>query len=125
MILVGVCGGRDYSDVVLLSEVLAREVPPGAVVVTGLTDPRRSRFGADELADRWAWANGRGVIRVPAIWKRPDGTTDLSAGPRRNAIVTSLPLSKLIAFPGNNGTAMTVSMAEARRIPVTKIGWGV
>jgi len=105
---VGVCGGRTFSDRSFLASVLIEEVKASDVVVHG------DAHGADALADEWARRNGNHVIRIPALWDQYGS----AAGSRRNAVIATLSLRLLIAFPGGPGTADMVRKALAKGIEV-------
>ncbi len=111
MRLVGVCGGRDFADVAAAHKALRKHTQGGDVIVHG------DAWGADKLAEGWAEYHGHSVIRVPALWKRHGR----GAGPMRNAVIASLPLAMLIAFPGGVGTADMVARARKAGIEVVEI----
>jgi YspA, cpYpsA-related SLOG family len=111
MTFVGVCGGRDYRDQVQLNDVLRVQVRGDDIVVHG------DASGADSMADDWARRNGNHVIRIPALWE----SYGRSAGPRRNAVIATLNLRLLIAFPGDVGTADMVRKANAKGIEVVEV----
>lgn len=117
MTLIGVTGGRFFNDKALLFRVLNSEVPVGGVIVHGDCWERKRPIGADYLADTWAVITRHDVIRVPALWDAHDN----AAGPRRNTIMSKLPLSKLIAFPGDRGTRDMMTKARAKGIPVVEV----
>lgn len=111
MRFIGVCGGRKYSDAATVARVLGSCVKFEDVIVEG------SAVGADRLAWEWALRNARHVVSVPALWE----VFGNSAGPRRNAVIAALPLSLLIAFPGDRGTADMVAKAKAKGIEVLEV----
>lgn len=115
MNFVGVCGGRDFTKASVVFEALDRLLLPDDVVVHG------GATGADGLAKVWCLRRGRNYAEVPALWKKPDGKLDRSAGHRRNAVIAALPLRLLVAFPGGPGTASMVEMARDRGIPVAEV----
>lgn len=75
-----VCGGRDYADRDALFAALdrAHAKRPVSLLIHG------AARGADTLAGEWAKARGIEPLPFPAAWRRPDGSRDNSAGPRRN-----------------------------------------
>lgn len=83
--------------------------------------------GADDVAAGYrgrAMAAGRpvGGASHPAVWRRPDGTLDLRAGPARNArMLVSVRPHWLLACPGGSGTHDCVSRALALRMPVVGV----
>lgn len=106
-----VSGGRYYSDYANVKRVLDEERP--GVVVQG--ECPTARGGADGLAKRWCRENGVPCIGVEALWK----FYGKAAGPIRNGwMFDLLPIYKLIAFPGDRGTANAVEQAIAREICV-------
>lgn len=111
LVWIAVSGGRYYSDYAHVKRVLDEE-RPGVVVQGECPTPSQ---GADGLAKRWCRENGVPCIGVEALWKfygKP-------AGPIRNGWMFSLlPIYKLIAFPGDRGTANAVEQAIEREICV-------
>lgn len=96
-----VTGGRDFCGRCWLWSVLDQEHardPVGVIVHGGAT-------GADAHADAWARSRMVDVEAHPAIWRRPDGSTDYGAGPRRNAKMVELGADLVIVTPGGRGTA--------------------
>ena len=104
-----VTGGRNLDDYDLVAGVLDEERP--SIVVQG----ECPYGGADRLAKLWCRKNGVICIGMEAMFSfygRP-------AGPMRNAwMLDYLPIYKLIAFPGDRGTANCVAEAEKREILV-------
>lgn len=111
MTFVGVCGGRNFSDRLLLADVLEQEIKAGDVIVHG------GAVGADSEAGRWAEHNSIQTIIVPALW----GVFGRSAGMRRNAVIAALPLRLLIAFPGGIGTAGMILLASKCGVEVHEV----
>lgn len=111
MTFVAVCGGRDFADREFMADVLEQEIKATDVVVTG------DATGADRLADEWARRNYNHVIRIPALWDQ----YGRAAGARRNAVIATLSLRLLIAFPGGPGTADMVRKARAAGIEVLEV----
>lgn len=97
---------------VRVNEVLCARVALDDVIVEG------EARGADLLAAEWAIKTGTNLIRVPANWARHGK----GAGFRRNAVIASLPIAELIAFPGGNGTADMIKRARQKGISVYVIG---
>lgn len=109
MIWVAVTGGRDYRDYAHVKRVLDEERP--GVVVQG----ECPYGGADALAARWCEETGVPCIGIKAPWK----AHGRGAGPIRNGwMLDLLPIYKLIAFPGDRGTANAVTQAHAREMLV-------
>jgi hypothetical protein len=108
-IWIAVTGGRDYADYAHVKRVLDEERP--GVVVQG----ECPRGGADLLGKRWCRENGIPCIGMEAMWNR----YGRGAGPIRNGwMLDLLPIYKLIAFPGGDGTANAVEQAYQREILV-------
>jgi hypothetical protein len=102
-----VCGGRDFTDMALLSRILNtfHAFAPFAVLIHG------DASGADALAGQWARQHGVEVAAYPTDWQR-DGH---SAGPRRNQrMLTEGKPDLVIAFPtGGPGTRDMIYRAKA------------
>lgn len=115
MTFVGVCGGRDYLDAKRVDKELSGRVnvATDAIVHGGAR-------GADFLAASWAARNGVHAVEIAALW----GVFKNGAGPRRNAVIASLPLRLLVAFPGGKGTADMIKKARAAGIPVDIVTGG-
>jgi hypothetical protein len=104
-----VTGGRDYADYAHVKRVLDEERP--MVVVQG----ECPYGGADQLAAKWCEETGTPCIGMRAPWKR----FKRGAGPIRNGwMLDFLPIYKVIAFPGGDGTANCIQQAEAREVLV-------
>lgn len=109
-----VCGGRDFTDVFLLADKLAKlhgERPISTIIHGGAR-------GADSLAETWAAYNDIDVEMYPADWKKHGR----SAGPLRNAqmLLEGKP-DLVVAFPGGRGTADMVSRAKAAGVKVVEV----
>lgn len=116
MKLVIVAGGRKYTDLERVLEVLQEESP--SFIIEG------DATGADTLAGKAAAHLGIDYIKVPALWD----ARGRSAGHRRNALMARILVKladgnpmMLIAFPGGTGTAGMVKIAENLNIPVRKV----
>ena len=117
-----VTGGRDFTDGDAVFYVLDRVHRDRGVSVL----IHGAAKGADSLAAAWARDRGVPVEPYPVTdWKFPDGSTDRSAGPRRNArmLARGKP-DACVAFAGGSGTAGMVRLCEAADVPVWRIGWG-
>ena len=113
-----VTGGRNFADAKLVDETLTA-CGPTVVVQGGCT-------GADELARLWAKRNVIPCLTVWADWDR----LGKSAGPRRNTAMLNLALRsagangvRVVAFPGNAGTAHCCEQAESKGLKVIRVGW--
>lgn len=114
MILIGVCGGRDYEDY----ETVKRELDVFFEFTRGdMAVVHGCARGADSLAERYALESGCNLVRVPAIWDKQGRR----AGIVRNGVIAMLPLYVLLAFPGGTGTADMVARAKKQRIDVKEI----
>lgn len=104
-----VTGGRGYRDYGHVKRVLDEERP--MVVVQG----ECPYGGTDALAARWCEETGTPCIGMKAPWAR----LKRGAGPVRNGwMLDYLPIYKVIAFPGGDGTANCIAKAEAREVLV-------
>ena len=108
MMILLVCGGRDYDDEYLLFATLNALEEPVALV-------HGAARGADCLAGKWARKNNVLEISVPAEWD----IYGRSAGYIRNKkMVDDYCPDLILAFPGGKGTKMMMDIAMARGIPV-------
>ena len=112
-----VCGGRDFSDRMMLNEHLdtMHAAQPFTVIIHG--DAR----GADTLAKEWALSRGVKHLAFPADWTQHGK----AAGPIRNTrmLVEGQP-DKVVAFPGGAGTANMVDQARRAGVRVCVYGEG-
>lgn len=124
-----VTGGRDYKDRRRVFEVLdeCHRDKPITTIIHGacgwdLSEPEhdtRWLRGADRWADEWAAERGVPVERYLADWTR----FRHGAGPRRNAqMVAEASADCVIAFPGNNGTAGMIRLADKAMIHTVVVG---
>ena len=110
MRVVLVCGGRNYQDAQRVYQELAAENPER--VVTG------GASGADYFAERWAREAGCELNVYHADWRKHGR----SAGPKRNQqMLTKAKPTKVLAFPGGNGTTDMVRRAKKAGIPVREV----
>lgn len=109
-----VCGGRKYNNAIRLYGVLGRlHRERGVDVVIQGGAP-----GADELAAKWASANGVNTVTYSAEWDK----YGRAAGPKRNqAMIEREHPDGVVAFPGGSGTADMIRRAEAAGVPVWRI----
>jgi hypothetical protein len=114
MIRVVVCGGREYSRAYVVRTTLdALHKDRGGIKTLVHGDST----GADELADRWAYARGVDRVKYPASWR-----IGPKAGPMRNAaMLDEVRPDCVVAFPGGNGTADCVAKAKDRGIEVVVV----
>jgi len=114
VIFVGVCGGREYSNLIAVRRAiaeLAERIREEFCVIEG------GARGADSLCSRVAIEMGISYGTFPAMWDQHGK----SAGPRRNAVMAELPLRYLLAFPGGPGTADMVRRCRAKGIEVIEV----
>lgn len=101
-----VCGGRDYTDTMKITKVLAdltQEFGKCVIIHGGAR-------GADSLAAGIARKFGWWEWRCPADWDKHG----YSAGPIRNKEMVELAQPDLVvAFPGGKGTAHMVNYAKS------------
>jgi hypothetical protein len=98
MLRVLVSGGRNFSDMVMIHNVLDKINKNFGIntVIHGACPT-----GADHYADTWAALNDVNVEKYEADWKRHGK----SAGPKRNAkMVNESNPDIVIVFPGGRGT---------------------
>lgn len=108
--IVLVCGGRRYENIEFLFKTLD-ELDIDCIVHGGAP-------GADTLAGFWASKNKKPEFIVPAQWKNFGNM----AGVRRNLwMITFMPVSLVVAFPGGNGTANMIESAKRAKIKVMKV----
>ncbi|WP_200911707.1 DUF2493 domain-containing protein [Mesorhizobium sp. 1M-11] len=116
MMRVLVCGGRDYTNRILVWRTL-----DGLQAIHGrLTIIQGGASGADQLARHWCYRKAHSVLMInePADWRR----RGRAAGPIRNQRMIDEHRPELvIAFPGGNGTADMVERAKAAGIPIQEI----
>ena len=104
-----VCGGRDFCDVLFLSNTLDRLNKlhgPFKTIIEG------NARGADQIAGGWAMDRGINLMKIPADWEKHGR----SAGIIRNIEMLDLKPDLVIAFNGGRGTDHTVSEAKKRGI---------
>jgi cell wall assembly regulator SMI1 len=117
-----VTGGRRYKNKERVWAVMDRWLQ--ADQYQGFTLISGGAAGVDALAAEWAHERHLPVEYYHAQWKRPDGSTDRSAGPRRNQQMLDQGQPwRVIAFPGGPGTAHMVKIAKRARIKVFSIPW--
>ena len=112
-----IIAGTRKKDYVIPSDgrkLLANLSPLITEVVSG------NAKGADAQGELFAKKFCIPVKPFPAKWKRPDGSTDYSAGPRRNSEMVKY-ADALIAFPGGDGTADVTKKAKAAGLLVIEI----
>lgn len=106
-----VTGGRDYAQQQRVNYALhaVHAKYPVSVLIRG------GARGADELAKRWAQANGIPYDEYAADWDKHGR----SAGHIRNAeMLKEGKPDCVVAFPGGRGTAGMVAIARKAGIPV-------
>lgn len=121
-----VCGGRDFTDQACVDQFLDRYLAahPALRIVHG------GARGADSCAADWAKRRKVLAKEFPAKWDQGDGTTDRSAGTKRNRKMAEFLVKMLndghqahvLAFPGGRGTQHMKEYAKKRGISVGQIG---
>src|SRR5690348_8049554 len=112
-----VCGGRDFTDQVLLEAMLDRLHHARVFTVLIEGDAR----GADRMAGAWAEARGIAQEVFKADW---DGL-GAKAGPIRNQQMLDQGRPDLVvAFPGAGGTEHMKRIARAAGIEVVEVEAG-
>ena len=109
-----VCGGRGFSDWVLLGNTLDKFhlQSPFTVLIHGAAP------GADTLADEWADTRGIEIHWFRADWKK----YGKAAGPIRNTRMLEEGRPDLvIAFKGGKGTRNMIDQARAANVAVEVI----
>jgi hypothetical protein len=103
LMLVIVCGGRDFEDGAFINHTLDlfHKCRPIRTVIQG------GARGADTWARTWAESRGVMWIQVDADWKEHGR----KAGPIRNAEMLAYKPDMVIAFEGGRGTANMVKQA--------------
>lgn len=108
-----VCGGRKYKNWESIAHVLG-----GLLTEFGsFTLVHGDCTGADGLAKHWALLSGVEHEPHPADWT----THGKAAGPIRNREMLAAGADLVVAFPGHNGTADMVRIAERAGVRVRKI----
>ena len=112
--VLGVCGGRDFADEVLVLRTLDRvhAKRPVSTLVQGCCPT-----GADAMAVAWAKSRGVRCIGFLANWRE----FGRAAGPMRNAQMVAYGLDGFVAFPGGRGTADMVTRARAAGVTVMEV----
>lgn len=106
-----ICGGRDYSDLGEIYNVIAGIFPE--VVIHG------AARGADSIAGKVADELGLETEVYPAEWDK----YGKSAGYRRNAqMLKEGEPTVVVAFPGGKGTQMMIDLAKKDGVPVLLAG---
>lgn len=108
-----VCGGRGFSDMKAVSEILDRVTAHSIrnIIIHG------GAKGADSLAEAWAKEEGIHTAVVTARW----GTYGKKAGYLRNSAMSLLLPDLVIAFPGGRGTEMMKEIAWHDGIRVVEV----
>lgn len=106
-----VCGGREYTNVRHVFDVLDALDPRPTLIIQG------GAFGADACASEWAWKRKVPEKEFRANWAKHGR----AAGPIRNQrMIDEGRPNLVVAFPGGTGTADMVRRAEAAGIPVVR-----
>ena len=109
-----VCGGRDFTDYVLVVETIM-DIHIDSAITCIIHGAAR---GADTEAENAARHIGIPTEVYPADWDK----YKKAAGPIRNAqMITEGKPDLVIAFPGGKGTANMIKQAKDAGIPVKEI----
>lgn len=123
-----ICGSRDFDDYVFMRDELDRlfekvdkkklTILSGAQVTKDPDDPDH-KYGADYLAEQWAYSRKVTVERHHADWAK----YGKSAGPRRNSEMLEADVSVVIAFwdGTSRGTKDTIEKAKRMELKVKVI----
>ena len=109
-----VCGGRDFYNLKYAYYVLDfinTHLHPITTVIQG------GAFGADAIANHWAFDRKIERIEVEADWDR----FGKAAGMIRNGEMLKLNPDLVIAFPGGKGTAGMIALARKKNVKVIEI----
>lgn len=109
-----VCGGREFHNLkygYYVLDFVHTKLHPITTVIQG------GAFGADALADHWAFDRKLNRIEYPADWDK----YGKAAGMIRNAEMLKENPDLVIAFPGGRGTAGMVKLAKNKNINVMEI----
>lgn len=107
--IIAVTGGRNYTDYDHVKRVLDDEQP--SAVLQG----ECPYGGADRLAKIWCRQTGTPCFGIEANFTK----FGRAGGPIRNGwMLDFVSVDKLVAFPGDQGTADAVRQANKRGIPI-------
>ena len=119
-----VCGGRDYADSYKMHKelfALRKNADPDIDHTTSLQSNlviiEGGYRGADALARKWAADWGCRCITEKADWEQ----YGKKAGPIRNREMMKHKPDLVLAFPGGDGTADMISVAEEAGVPVRRV----
>lgn len=111
-----VCGGRDFTDKILLEFTLDQFKKWNQIDCIIEGDAR----GADKLAGYWARKNKIDNIKFPARWDLYGN----AAGPIRNQLMIDEGKPNIvIAFPGGTGTQDMCERADQANITVEYVNY--
>lgn len=126
-----VCGGRDFGEpITTKGEVRSKDLwLPEMLIVKHVIDWFKPNYiiqgfatGADHMARKYAdkFNIPHSGEKYKAEWRRPDGSINYSAGPRRNALMISdnPDIDLVVAFSGGVGTANMIKLSKAAGIEV-------
>jgi len=111
-----IAGPRDFNDYRVVEEAIKESGFEITEVVSGKCS------GVDSLGEIYAMTNDIHIEPFPVDdWKKPDGTIDYSAGPRRNTRMAKY-ADALIAISvgpsGSKGTNNMIQQARRRKLKV-------
>ena len=108
-----IAGSRSIKHLSVVERAIEKSGFTISEVVSG-----RAR-GVDRLGEAWAKQNHVPVKQFPAKWQRPDGTTDRSAGFRRNTQMAAYAEALIAIWDGKSkGTAHMINSAKKAGLKV-------
>jgi molybdopterin biosynthesis enzyme len=100
---------QEYERIKTLVFNKLHTVPQDVVIISG-----GAPTGADKAAREYCRFYNRKYLEAVAFWSRPDGSTDKSAGHRRNSTIVEAADTIVAFWDGQSpGTKDTISKAEA------------
>lgn len=117
-----IAGGRDFSDTTKVMQALD-QITPGLLaeeiqIISG------GARGADTIGKDIAHKFNTNLAIFPAQWKRPDGSTDKSAGYRRNCLMAENADVLLAFWNGESkGTKHMIDIAKTKKLETFIIGY--
>lgn len=111
MVRVLVCGGREFSNDLMMAAVLdhLHSIHQFSHVIEG------EQRGADVMARDWALSRGIEVVPFPADWNKYHRA---AGGIRNTRMLNEGKPDLVVAFPGHTGTMDMVRKSKERGVPV-------
>ncbi len=113
-----ICGSRTFDDPELmarkLEHYLGNLAPKKLVIMTGAQMSRRGghKYGADYLAEQWAYKHGITVERFHPDWDKHGK----AAGPMRNSDMLAANAQAVIAFWDGESSGTLDTITKARKM---------